>query len=618
MPSSGTSVWWHIWINNKQTNMKTVFTIILIYAISLSRGAAQNTTVMQQKNIEAFIQVWGLLKYHHPASVNGRFNADSVFLSNIQTFKTSGPAAFNNRLLQLIDTLNHSQNTGKISNSYQAPLLRQTNDIVQAKQLRKNINFNWIQQGIYSAAVKAQLRRISTTYNSTGKHFYIPSLNYEADIPNEKAYTDYQFDQQSFNLLALAKAWNAIAYLFPYKYVIGKDWKTVLKEMIPVFMNIHNRTAYEKAVLLLEVAINDSHAGGFIDQMKNKSAVLKLEYYPPFDYQIYDQKILIKDFLNDSLAKVSHLQKGDLLTRINGQKVGKMLKDRYKWHPASNLAVKNRSLSTNEKGSADFFSDMQGQLLQVQVLRMGKLMTLPLELINGQNTRDMDSVNSYVRRKSKKDETIRGYEELNDSTVLFRAGHFFDKDLPHGEDELALFAAKVKNKKAVIFDMRGYPQSPGLFYYFIPMAMGIPAIKFARYYAADLSYPGSFFHMTELKHYLSADLIKQANPYTGKILILTDENTQSMGEWYTMMLSKLNNNTTIIGSQTAGADGDLKKLNLPGGYRFIFTGNAIFYLDGKPTQRVGIRPDIVFKPAVADLVFKKDALLERAMRYLSE
>ena len=598
--------------------MKTLLAIILIYTISFSSAAAQNTTVIQQKNIEAFIRVWGLLKYHHPASVNGGFDADKVFLSTIESIKVADGRAFNDRLLQLIDTLNQYQLKEKLSVSKKMPYLRQISDVVQDKQLLKNINFDWIHQQIYSAAVQAQLSEISTTANSSGKHFYMSSLYYASDLPNEKPYAYYQFDQPSFHLLALAKAWNAIEYLFPYKYVIGRNWKTVLQEMIPVFIKISNRTAYEKAVLLLEVAINDSHAEGFVRQMKNKSAVLNLEYYPPFDYQVYDQKILIKAFLNDSLANVSQLKKGDLIMAINGRKVEKMLKDRYKMHPASNLAVKNRALSTTWEGNADFFSNMDSPLLKVQVLRMGKLTTLPLTLLDGRNEKDVADINLYVRGKIKKDQTVNGYEELNDQTALFRAGHFYDKDLPHGEDELVLFANQLKNKKAIIFDMRGYPQSPGLFYYYIPMAMGVPAMKFARYYAADISYPGSFFHQTELKHYLSDDLKKQPNPYTGKIVILTDEHTQSMGEWYTMMLSQLNDNTIIIGSQTAGADGDLKKLNLPGGYQFIFTGNAIFYPDGKPTQRIGIQPDILFRPTADDVVFKKDALLERAMQYLGK
>lgn len=99
-------------------------------------------------------------------------------------------------------------------------------------------------------------------------------------------------------------------------------------------------------------------------------------------------------------------------------------------------------------------------------------------------------------------------------------------------------------------------------------------------------------------------------------MILTDENTQSMGEWFTMMLRQFNSNAVIIGSQTAGADGDVKRLSLPGGYRFSFSGNGIFYPDGRETQRVGIKPDIYFKASAQDLSGEEDALLIRAVRYI--
>ncbi len=106
--------------------------------------------------------------------------------------------------------------------------------------------------------------------------------------------------------------------------------------------------------------------------------------------------------------------------------------------------------------------------------------------------------------------------------------------------------------------------------------------------------------------------------YTGKIVILTNEDTQSMGEWFSMMLRQLNKNTTVIGSQTAGADGDLKRLTLPGAYQFNFTGNGIFYPDGRETQRIGIIPDISFKPSVEDLIGTADAHLQRAIKYIRE
>lgn len=134
----------------------------------------------------------------------------------------------------------------------------------------------------------------------------------------------------------------------------------------------------------------------------------------------------------------------------------------------------------------------------------------------------------------------------------------------------------------------------------------------------NLENPGTFIRQEGDELYLSKDLKPDENSYQGKIIILTNENTQSRGEWYSMMLRQLNKNTTVIGSQTAGTDGDLKELNLPGGYKFIFTGNAIFYPDGKETQRIGIVPDINFKPSIAETLSAEDAHLQRAIKFINE
>ncbi|WP_438893560.1 hypothetical protein, partial [Bacillus cereus group sp. BC13] len=80
--------------------------------------------------------------------------------------------------------------------------------------------------------------------------------------------------------------------------------------MIPVFEHVKSRADYEKAVLLLEAATDDTHAEGFMDQIKEKVKVFKLDYYPPFKYSIYRQNILVEDFLSDSLEHGASLQKG--------------------------------------------------------------------------------------------------------------------------------------------------------------------------------------------------------------------------------------------------------------------------------------------------------------------
>jgi C-terminal processing protease CtpA/Prc len=71
---------------------------------------------------------------------------------------------------------------------------------------------------------------------------------------------------------------------------------------------------------------------------------------------------------------------------------------------------------------------------------------------------------------------------------------------------------------------------------------------------------------------------------------------------------------TVIGSTTAGADGNVSQIVLPGGIATRISGIGIFYPDKKPTQRIGMIPDREVKPSIAGLRDGRDEVLEAAVR----
>jgi C-terminal processing protease CtpA/Prc len=73
----------------------------------------------------------------------------------------------------------------------------------------------------------------------------------------------------------------------------------------------------------------------------------------------------------------------------------------------------------------------------------------------------------------------------------------------------------------------------------------------------------------------------------------------------------------VIGSTTAGADGNTSPIPLPGGLRSLISGIGVFYPDKKPTQQVGIIPDIVVKPTLEGIRAGRDEVLEAAIREAS-
>lgn len=94
-----------------------------------------------------------------------------------------------------------------------------------------------------------------------------------------------------------------------------------------------------------------------------------------------------------------------------------------------------------------------------------------------------------------------------------------------------------------------------------------------------------------------------------------DGGTQSNGEFTTMEFQTLPNGT-VIGSQTAGADGNVVVVTLPRNIQFYYSGLGIPYPDGTETQRHGDRIDREVRPTVAGLKAGRDELPDEAVNII--
>jgi C-terminal processing protease CtpA/Prc len=72
----------------------------------------------------------------------------------------------------------------------------------------------------------------------------------------------------------------------------------------------------------------------------------------------------------------------------------------------------------------------------------------------------------------------------------------------------------------------------------------------------------------------------------------------------------------VVGSTTAGADGNVSAFVLPGDLHTSISGIGVFYPDKKPTQGIGIVPDVVVKPTIAGIRTGSDEVLEEALRQI--
>jgi C-terminal processing protease CtpA/Prc len=172
----------------------------------------------------------------------------------------------------------------------------------------------------------------------------------------------------------------------------------------------------------------------------------------------------------------------------------------------------------------------------------------------------------------------------------------------------ASYIQSAVGTKGLIIDIRNYPSE------FVVFSLGSLLVSdptnFVRFTNGDVTNPGAFHWGATL------GLTPQQPHYAGKVVILVDEETQSQAE-YTTMAFRTAPGAIVIGSTTAGADGNVSAVPLPGGFSSYISGLGVFYPDNRPTQRVGIIPDVVVTPTIEAIRAGRDELIEEAMRQIA-
>ena len=109
--------------------------------------------------------------------------------------------------------------------------------------------------------------------------------------------------------------------------------------------------------------------------------------------------------------------------------------------------------------------------------------------------------------------------------------------------------------------------------------------------------------------------VDPVNPYCGPIVLLVSPLIVSAAEDFGAMLTGAHR-VTLIGRQSAGTNGNVTGVQLPGAVGLSFTGMEVRNVDGSVFHGVGFVPQINVTYTVQDIVTNRDRDLEAAIQYL--
>jgi C-terminal processing protease CtpA/Prc len=402
---------------------------------------------------------------------------------------------------------------------------------------------------------------------------------FDRDLP----YPALAFPDSGFQLLGLYRLWNIVEYWFPYRNQIDGDWDTVLAEFIPRIALAKDKDAYQLEALALIARISDTHANLFSapPELRPPAGSCQL----PVVTRFVEGQAVVAGYSNATAGPATGLQVGDVIESLDGTPVQELVKRWTPHYPASNEPTRLRDMARALTRGA--CATVRVAIRRAAGASLVTARREPLASLDRQAglTHDLPG------------ETFR---LLSDQVAYLKLSSVKTTDT-------SSYVERAKATRGLIIDIRNYPSE------FVVFALGSLLVDqptpFARFTAGDLGNPGAFRWAAQ------TTLTPQQPHYAGRVVVLVDETSLSQAE-YTAMAFRAGSKAIVVGSTTAGADGNVSPFALPGGLRTAISGIGVFYPDKRPTQRIGIVADVEVRPTIAGIRAGRDEVLEEAVRQI--
>jgi len=530
----------------------------------------ERLTPRQLDHLVLLGKVWGFLKYHHPAVVGGERHWDFDLFRVLPRMMAAKNADAARREL-----------SGWIAGLGPVPAC--TSCVTLPDSLVLAPRLGWLNdRSRLGKDLSAQLVTIHERRPDVSKQFFVSLMMGvgNPDFSNELNYPRQNEPDPGYRLLALFRIWNIIEYWAPYRELADSDWDATLREFIPRFLAARTKSAYQLELMALIARVKDSHSNV-------RSSVLDAQppagtAYLPVSVRFAEGKAVVAEFTNPRLGPPTGLQVGDVIAAIDGVPVDTLVARWQPFYAASNPSGRLRNIARSLPRG------MPGPA-QLSVMRDGQQLALRAERV------PVDSVNR--ERERKHDHEGPTFRRLSNDVAYLKLSSV-------KAAEVNDYLNGMKGARCLVIDLRNYPSE------FMGFDLGCHLVReptpFAKFTTGDVQNPGAFAFGTPVTLY-------PAKPYVEcPVAILVDEVTQSQAE-YTTMAFRSRPGTVVVGSQTAGADGNVSAIPIPGAQRTMISGIGVYYPDGTPTQGIGIVPDLEVRPSIAGIRAGRDELLEAAV-----
>lgn len=529
---------------------------------------------VQVENLATLGKVWGFLKYYDPRVTSGGQQWDFDLFRVMPKILAAGNRVTADRILvKWIGSL------GPV-----APCVTCLH--LHMKNLELAPRLGWIGDRKRLGSRLSDL--LQAIYrNRNGSQFFIrPTKIGNPVFTNERPYRAVEFPDSGYQLLALYRFWNIVEYWYPDRDEIGENWDGVLAQFIPRLAMANSRKEYELQLMALIANIHDTHANLWSSLASRPPDG---DCFLPIRVRYIEGQPVVTGNLAGYSQAGEPFRPGDVIAALGSEPVAGLFRQWSPYYGASNTAALDREIATyltrGTCGGVKMAVRRAGTVVDLLARRVP--MPAPPGVPLSPGTNDLPGPAFRLLSKQVAYLKLSSIDPAQESTYIERAA----------------------GTKGLIIDIRNYPDA------FVVFSLGSLLVDrrtpFVRFTTASTNTPGAF-------HWAAPESLEpdpKKPHYDGKIVILVDDETQSAAEFAAMAFRSVPD-AIVVGNATAGADGNVSRVPLPGGLYTFISGIGVFYPDKKPTQRIGIVPNVVVNPTIADVREGRDPVLAEAIRLI--
>ena len=375
------------------------------------------------------------------------------------------------------------------------------------------------------------------------------------------------------NVANVVLLWNVFQHFYPYFEQVETDWDNALKVGLKNGLAASDRATATKNLKWIVAQLHDGHGYFFDPKEPRKLAAVKFGW--------------IEDQLAVTFSDNEEFKIGDVVTTIDGKPSIEYLNDVEKYKSGSPQWKRYQSANSLSVGDE----------------------TKSLKLVRGDQTLDVELKYDAVQPATPdKGEVCRievDAEEDSDDIWYIDMGRAEPKDI---NDKLP----KLAKAQGIVLDFRGYPR--GTQYLF--QHMTDQHMQSQKWQVPQQVHPDRI-DMQEIETMGRWEMPPRKPRFKGKMVFITNASAISYAESCMAIVANYKLGE-IIGSPTAGANGNINPFNLPGGYRISWTGMRVMNHDDSQHHVRGVQPTLPMKPTLAGIRAGKDELLDKAIQLIGD